>query len=74
MDFFIDKWSPPKTNKCGLCQGNKCVISNRRVLLTINGHMTNIFGRKWHKRDFSLILKANNYGFLTDKWAPPKNK
>jgi hypothetical protein len=44
--FLIDKWSPPKTKKCGLCQVNKCVISNRRVSITINWHMTNIFDQK----------------------------
>jgi hypothetical protein len=37
--FLTDKWSPPKTKKCGLCQGNMCEISNKRLSLTINGHM-----------------------------------
>jgi hypothetical protein len=61
--FLTDKWSPQKTSKFGLCQGNKCVLINRRVSLTINGHMACIFGRKRSKGEFLLISKANNYGF-----------
>jgi phosphatidylserine decarboxylase len=38
----------------------------------INGHTTPIFCRKLHQRPFSIILKANTYGFLTNKWSPPK--
>jgi hypothetical protein len=38
----------------------------------INGHMGSFFGRKRPKYEFSLISKANTYGFLTDKWSPPK--
>jgi hypothetical protein len=25
-----------------------------------------------HERPFSIITKANTYGFLTKKWSPPK--
>jgi hypothetical protein len=25
-----------------------------------------------HERRFSIILKANTYGFSTKKWSPPK--
>jgi hypothetical protein len=28
------------------------------------------FCRKWHERPFSIIPKANTYGFLTKKWSP----
>jgi hypothetical protein len=28
--------------------------------------------RKLHQRPFSIISKANTYGFLTNKWSPPK--
>jgi hypothetical protein len=38
-------------------------------LSMINGHTTPIF-RKYHKRPFSIIPKANTYGFLTKKWSP----
>jgi hypothetical protein len=27
------------------------------------------FCRKWHKRPFSIITKANDYGFSTKKWS-----
>jgi hypothetical protein len=30
------------------------------------------FCRKLHERPFSIILKANTYGFLTKKWSPPE--
>jgi hypothetical protein len=30
------------------------------------------FCQKYHERPFSIILKANTYGFLTKKWSPPK--
>jgi hypothetical protein len=30
------------------------------------------FCRKWLERPFSLISKANTYGFLTKKWSPPQ--
>jgi hypothetical protein len=72
--FLTDKWTPPKTNQCDLCQGNMCGLSNRRPSLMINGHMASIFGRKRRKHDFVLILKANTYGFWIDKWSPPKPK
>jgi hypothetical protein len=30
------------------------------------------FCQTYHERPFSLIPKANTYGFLTKKWTPPK--
>jgi hypothetical protein len=30
------------------------------------------FVKNSHERPFSMILKANTYGFLTKKWAPPE--
>ena len=30
------------------------------------------FCRKLHERTFSIIPKANTYGFLTKKWSPPE--
>jgi hypothetical protein len=32
-------------------------------------HNTHFFGNS-HERPFSIILKANTYGFLTKKWSP----
>jgi hypothetical protein len=36
----------------------------------INGHTTPIFVENSHERPFSIIPKANTYGFLTKKWSP----
>jgi hypothetical protein len=38
----------------------------------INGHTTPIFVENSHERPFSIIPKANTYGFLTKKWSPPE--
>jgi hypothetical protein len=38
----------------------------------INGHTTPIFVRNSHERPFSIILKANTYGFFTKKLPPPE--
>jgi hypothetical protein len=35
-------------------------------------HTTTIFVENSHERPFSIILKANTYGFLTKKWSPPE--
>jgi hypothetical protein len=41
-------------------------------LAMINGHTTPIFVKNSHERPFSIIPKANTYGFLTKKWSPPE--
>jgi hypothetical protein len=33
-----------------------------------------IFVVNSHERPFSIIPKANTYGFLTKKWSPPKTQ
>jgi hypothetical protein len=38
----------------------------------INGHTTPIFVENSHEQPFSIIPKANTYGFLTKKWSPPE--
>jgi hypothetical protein len=38
----------------------------------INGRTTPIFVGNGHERPFSIIPKANTYGFLTKKWSPPE--
>jgi hypothetical protein len=38
----------------------------------INSHTTPIFVENSHERPFSMIPKANTYGFLTKKWSPPE--
>jgi hypothetical protein len=44
---------------------------NERLVM-INGHTTPIFVENSHERPFSIIPKANTYGFLTKKWSPPE--
>jgi hypothetical protein len=34
------------------------------IWMMINGHTTQFFVENSHERPFSIILKANNYGFL----------
>jgi hypothetical protein len=38
----------------------------------INGHTTPIFVENSDQRPFSIIPKANTYGFSTKKWSPPE--
>jgi hypothetical protein len=38
----------------------------------INGHTTPVFVENSHEQPFSIIPKANTYGFLTKKWSPPE--
>jgi hypothetical protein len=38
----------------------------------INGHITPIFVENSYEQPFSIISKANTYGFLTKKWSPPE--
>jgi hypothetical protein len=40
----------------------------------IKGHTTPIFVENIHERPFSIIPKANTYGFFTKKWSPPEMK
>jgi hypothetical protein len=40
----------------------------------INGHTTPIFVENTHERPFSIVPKANTFGFLTKKWFPPEIK
>jgi hypothetical protein len=35
-------------------------------------HTTPILFENSHERPFSIILKANTYGFLTKNWSPPE--
>jgi hypothetical protein len=70
--FFIKKWSPPKIQECDLWQGNICGVSCMCLWSMTNGHTTPIFVVNSHERPFSIIPKANTYGFLTKKWSPPE--
>jgi hypothetical protein len=70
--FLTNKWSPPEIQECGLWQGNICGVRCMSLWLMINGHTTPIFDENSHERPFSIIPKANTYGFLTNKWSPPE--
>ena len=68
-EFLTKKWSPPEIQECDLWQGNICGVRCMSVWSTINGHTTPIFVENSHERPFSIIPKANTYGFLTKKWS-----
>jgi hypothetical protein len=70
--FLTKKWSPPKIQECDLWQGNICGVRCTSLWSMINGHTTPIFVENSHERPFSIIPKANTYGFFTKKWSPPK--
>jgi hypothetical protein len=70
--FLTKKWSPPEIQECDLFQGNICGVRCMSLWSIINGHTTSIFVENSHERPFSIIPKANTYGFLTKKWSPPK--
>src|SRR5688572_2050610 len=67
--FLTKKWSPPEIQECDLWQGNICGVRCMSVWSMINGHTTPIFVENSHERPFSIIPKANAYGFLTKKWS-----
>src|SRR5688500_18417000 len=71
-EFLTKKSSPPYTPQCGLWQGNICGVRCMSLWSMINGHTTPIFVENSYERPFSIIQKANTYGFLTKKWSPPE--
>jgi hypothetical protein len=68
--FLTKKWSPLEIQKCDLWQGNIWGVRFTNLRSMINGHTTPIFVEKSHERPFSIIPKANTYGFLTKNWSP----
>jgi hypothetical protein len=70
--ILTKKWSPPEIQECDLWQGNICGVRWTSLWLMINGHITLIFVENSHERPFSIIPKANSYGFLIKKWSPPE--
>jgi hypothetical protein len=66
------KWSPPEIQECDLWQGNIYGERGTSLWSKINGHTTPIFVENSHERPFSIILKANRFGFLPKKWSPPE--
>jgi hypothetical protein len=68
--FLTMKWSAPEIQEYDLCQGNICGVGCTSLCSMINGNTTPIFVENSHERPFSIIPKANTYGFLTKKWSP----
>ena len=62
----------PEIQECGLWQENICGVRCMSLWSMINCHTTPIFVDNSHERPFSIIPKANTYGFLTKKWSPPE--
>jgi hypothetical protein len=71
-EFLTKKWSPPEIQECDLWQGNKRGVRCLSLWSMINGHTTPILVENSHERPFSIIPKANTYGFFTKKWSPPE--
>jgi hypothetical protein len=68
--FLTKKSSPPEIKEYDLWQGNIFGVRYTSLWSMINGHTTPIFVENSHERPFSIIPKANTYGFLTKKWYP----
>jgi hypothetical protein len=67
--FLTKKWSPPEIQECDQWHGNICWVRCTNLWSMINGHTTLIFVGNNHERPYSIIPKANTYGFLTNKWS-----
>jgi hypothetical protein len=65
--FLTKNLSPPKIQQCDLWQGNICRVGCMSHWSMINCHTIPIFVENSHERPFSIILKANTYGFLNNK-------
>jgi hypothetical protein len=70
--FLTKKCSTPEIQECDLWQGNICGVRCTSLSSMTNGHTTPILVENSHERPFSIIPKANTYGFLTKKWSPPE--
>jgi hypothetical protein len=68
--FLTKKWSPLEIQECDLWQGNKCGVRCTSLWSMINGNRTPIFVENSHERPFSIIPKANTYGYFTKKSSP----
>jgi hypothetical protein len=72
--FLTKKWSPPEIQECDLWQGNICGVRCMSLWLNINGHTTTIFVKNSHERPFSIVPKANTFGFLPRNGLHQKSK
>jgi hypothetical protein len=67
--FLTKKWSPLEIQEYDLWQRKICGVRCMSLWSMINGYTTPIFVENNHERPFSIIPKANAYGFLTKKWS-----
>jgi hypothetical protein len=72
--FLTMKWSPPEIQECDQWQGNICGGRCTSLWSMINGHTAPIFDENSHERPFSIIPKANTFGFLPKKWSPTESQ
>jgi hypothetical protein len=70
--FLTKKSCPPEIQEYDLWKGNIFGVRCTSLWSMINGHTTPIFVENSHERPFSIIPKANTYGFFTKKWSPPE--
>jgi hypothetical protein len=61
--YLTKKWSPPDMQECDLWQGHMCGVRCTSICSMMNGHSSPIFFENSHEQPFSIIPKANTYGF-----------
>jgi hypothetical protein len=71
-EYLTKTSSTPEIQEYDLWQGNIYWVRCTSLWSMINGNTTPIFVENSHERPFSIIPKANTYGFLTKKWSPQK--
>jgi hypothetical protein len=71
--FLTKKWSPSEIQECNLWKGNICGVRCTSLWSMINGHTTPIFVENRHERPFSIISKANTYGFIDPEMVSTRN-
>jgi hypothetical protein len=72
--FMSKKSSPLEIQEYDLWQGNICGVRCTSLWSMINGHTTPIFVEYSHELPFSIIPRANTYGFLTKNGLHHKSK
>jgi hypothetical protein len=71
--FLTKKWYPPEYQECDLWQEKICGVRWTILWSMINGHKTPIFVENSHERPFSIIPKANTYGFFYEEMVSTRN-
>src|SRR5688572_25243778 len=70
--FLTKKWFQREIQECDLWQGNICGLRCMSLWSIFNVLPYTMLFQYSHERPFSIISKANTYGFLTKKWSPPE--